>query len=299
MPKISVIIPTKNRAQDVVECVNSVLVSIYKDFEIIIVDDNSEDDSVAVIEKQFRDNSLITLLSSHKDLGAGGSRNSGAFKATGKYILFVDNDNVIDPKMIEHLVGFFEKTPDCGMVGPLMLYKNDPSLIWMYFADINMMTSMARYKGNQEKNEGQYPEIQRVGHLPNCFMVLNKDFKKVKGFDEKFFIMYEEADLAEKIKRQLGKNIYLVSKAVTKHNVEINPESEQNTLGLRSTWRAFLVPRNRIYFMRKNASLFQLIAFFTIFNNAILVYYVFNLIKRKKFDFVVQYVKGFLAGFFL
>lgn len=278
---------------------DSILESTYKDFEIIVVDDNSTDNTFLELKKRYAGKNQVTVFSSPKNLGAGGARNLGVKNAKGKYLLFIDNDNIIDKKMIDRLVDFFDKTPNCGMVGPLMLYKEDPSLIWLYFADINMWTSMARYKGTLEKDKGQYPKVVKVGHLPNCFMMLREDFEGIGGFDEKFIIMYEEADIAEKIKKQLKKNIYIFTKAVTRHNVEKNPKSEQNTLGLRSTWRAFLVPRNRIYFMKKNADFLQKLAFFSVFNNVIFVYYVANLVLRKRFDFALAYIKGFFAGFFL
>lgn len=295
--KVSVVIPTFNRASDVTDCLNSVLQSDYKSIEVIVVDNASSDDTVAKIEENFRGN--VKLIKAGVNLGAGGGRNRGAKGAVGDYLLFVDSDNVIDKKMIGELVSFFDNHDECGMVGPLMLYKKDSSIIWLYYADINMFTSQAKYRGTGEKDKKQYNEIIEVGHLPNCFMVRRNDFEKMGGFDEKYIVMYEEAELAEKIKKILKKKIYLCSKAITLHNVELPSEHDDKVnFGFVSAQRAYLTGRNRVYFMRKNASLLQFLSFFFIFNPLILLYYEFTLIKRREFKKAIAYFKGNIDGFF-
>jgi len=295
--KVSIIIPTFNRLKDVISCINSIFNSDYDYFEVIVVDNVSVDDTVAKIEECFRNK--VTLIKAGVNLGAGGGRNRGAKEAKGDYLLFVDSDNVIDKKMIGELVSFFNNHDECGMVGPLMKYKKEPSIIWLYYADIDMYTSQAKYRGTDEKDEKQYNEIIDVGHLPNCFMVRKNDFEKVGGFDEKYIIMYEEADLAEKIKRILKKKIYLYTKAITFHNVELPSEDDDRVnYGFVSERRAYLTARNRVYFMRKNASLIQFISFFFIFNPLILIYYEINLLKKRKFKMALAYLKGNIAGFF-
>lgn len=296
--KVSVITPTFNRSKNVISCINSILKSDYNNIEIVIVDNASSDDTVAKIEKNFR--GKVKLIKSNVNLGAGGGRNKGAEEAQGDYLLFVDSDNVIDKKMIRELVSFFNNHDECGMVGPLMLYKKDPHIIWLYYADINMFTSQAKYKGTDEKNIKQYNEIIEVGHLPNCFMVRKSNFKKIGGFDEKYIIMYEEADLAKKIKRILNKKIYLYSKAITFHNVELpNKRNDKVNFGFASVQKAYLTARNRVYFMKKNASLFQLFSFFVIFNPLILFYYEIKLLKNGKFKKAWAYLKGNIRGVFI
>lgn len=295
---VSVIIPTFDRQSDVLNCAASILNSSYREIEIIIVDNNSSDRTVEELTKKYSMDSRLKLIKSKTNLGAGGGRNRGAEEAEGKYLLFVDSDNVVDGRMIDHLTNFFENHPDCGMVGPLMLLESDRETIWTYFADINMFTSQAKYKGTGEKNVGQFPEIVPVGHIPNCFMVKRTDFKKVGGFEEKYIVVYEEADLAEKIKR-LGKKVYLFTKAITYHAVELSKTNDRNNYGFRSSERAFLLARNRVYFMRRNATLIQFITFFFIFNPLIFLYYEMNLLRNRDFVKAASYACGMCKGFFL
>jgi len=295
---VSVIIPTLNRRDDVVNCISSVLSSDYKEIEVIVVDNASKDNTVKKIQEIFGENYKVRLIQSDINLGAAGGRNKGESYANGEYLLFVDCDNVIDRRMISYLVEFFENKIDCGMVGPLMLFKDNPSLIWIYSADINMWTSRALYQGTGEKDKKQYKEIEEVGHIPNCFMVKKEDFEKIGGFDEKYLIMFEEADLAEKIKKRLKNKIYLYTKAKTYHNVDL-PNTDGKSFGFRSKERAFLTARNRIYFMRKNASIFQLLIFLFFYNPLIFIYYQFFLIKNKQYEKAWFYLRGNIEGLFM
>lgn len=296
--KVSVVIPTYNRSSDVIECVRSVLKSNYLNIEVIVADNGSKDDTVGLLEKNFQSNANFKLVKCDHNLGAGGGRNLGAKHALGEYILFVDSDNVVDKAMVSKLVKFFEQEK-CCMVGPLMLFKKDPKLIWLYSADINMWTSGAHYLGTGENNRGQYEDKIKVGHLPNCFMVKKSDFEKIGGFDEKYLVMYEEADLAEKLKKVTGKNIYLFTKAVTFHNAELpDKNSKDKSMGFRTDERAFLTARNRVYFMKKNASFLQFIVFLAIFNLLYLLYYEVQLLKAGYLTKARAYLKGSLFGLF-
>lgn len=299
VPRVSVIIPTMDRSDDVITCIDSVAQSTYPNIEIIVVDNGSTDDTVARIKNQFGQLNNLKLIESAVNLGAGGGRNRGAREANGEYLLFVDSDNSIDEEMIAHLVSFFETHADCGMVGPLMLYQEDPTIIWLYFADINMYTSQAIYRGTGEKDVGQYGSVVKVGHLPNCFMVRSDEFWKVGGFDERYIVMYEEAELAEKIKQRLRKCVYLYPKAVTHHNVELNAERTRNDVIFSASRQAYLVARNRIYFMKRNASPLQQLIFFLIFNNVSLLYYEVKLLRRREFAKAWAYLRGWAIGFFL
>lgn len=292
---VSVIVPTFNRSEDVMLCIRSIMDSTYPYLEIIVVDNASTDNTQRKIMAFDKDRRLRVVLSP-TNLGAGGGRNRGAEEANGKYLLFVDSDNVIDRKMISELIHFFEENDDCGIVGPLMLIKSHPDRIWTYFADINMYSSRAFYKGYGEKNHKQYSEKTLTGHIPNCFMVKKADFEKVGGFDEKYFIMYEEADLAERIKRHLKKKIYFFTKAITYHNVEFTEVSDPAIF--RSPERAFLTARNRVYFMKKNAGLFRLIIFSVFFNSFIMLYYLLLLARKSRWTDAGAYLRGNIAGYF-
>ena len=97
--KISVIIPTYNRENLIGKSINSVLNQTYQNFEIIVIDDGSKDNTSKVI-KQFHD-SRIKYIKLTQNKGGSNARNIGIKKAKGKYISFLDSDDLLYPKKLE------------------------------------------------------------------------------------------------------------------------------------------------------------------------------------------------------
>ena len=293
---VSVIIPTHNRQHDVIRCVKSILLTTNIKYEIIIVDNGSTDGTYKELVDHFGSTQRVSIVLSEINLGAGGGRNLGATSAQGDYLLFIDSDNVIDDKMIE-LLSDAMNSSEVGMVGPLMLYGERPDKIWTYFADINPWTSRAFYLGNKEEAKQSLPTRIVSGHIPNCFMVRRVDFEKVKGFDEYYIVMYEEADLAERIKKFLGKQIVIDTRAITYHHVAFEQsQSDGYSLGIRDATRAYLLARNRIHFVKNNFKPIQKIFFFLVMNNVVALFYCFHFVRAKKWGFARSYLKGIIAG---
>ena len=105
---VSVIMLSYNRQKWIERAIQSILNQTYKDFEFIIVDNGSSDNSVAIIEKMQQNDERIRLKCIEKS-SIGRGRNVGLDMANGKYIAFVDDDDVAEPKMLEVLVNNMEK----------------------------------------------------------------------------------------------------------------------------------------------------------------------------------------------
>lgn len=102
MPKISIIIPVYNTADYLKECFDSILAQTFCDYEVIVVDDGSTDNSPAICDEYATIDSRIKVL--HKtNEGVSAARNSGLNNATGKYITFIDSDDTVLPSMLEDL----------------------------------------------------------------------------------------------------------------------------------------------------------------------------------------------------
>lgn len=102
MEKVSVIIPVYNDEKYLHQCVDSVLKQTYHNLEVILVDDGSTDQSPTICEEYRQQDSRVRVMHK-KNGGVGSSRNAGLSMATGKYILFVDNDDWLDERHIEQL----------------------------------------------------------------------------------------------------------------------------------------------------------------------------------------------------
>lgn len=105
---VSVIIPIYNVEQYLEPCIKSILTQTYDNLEIILVDDGSTDESLAICDRYRElDNRIIVIHKSNS--GLSDARNAGLNRARGKYILFVDSDDVISTKMVEILLGICEE----------------------------------------------------------------------------------------------------------------------------------------------------------------------------------------------
>lgn len=114
MADISVIIPTYNRAEKVVRAIDSVLRQTYKDFEIIVFDDGSTDNTEEVIGA-ITDKRLV-FIPGKINRGAGAARNEGVKHAKGKYIAFLDSDDEWLPEKLEKQLEYIKCHPEVGMV---------------------------------------------------------------------------------------------------------------------------------------------------------------------------------------
>ena len=108
MQKISVIVPIYNSEQYIYECIKSVTGQTFPEFELILVDDGSADNSRVICEKEGEKDSRIRLIyQEHK--GVSEARNIGMDAATGKYLFFLDSDDMIHPQLLEKLYELQEK----------------------------------------------------------------------------------------------------------------------------------------------------------------------------------------------
>ena len=112
MPKVSVIIPTYNSAQYIAEAIESVLAQTYKDYEIIVVDDGSIDNTREVL-KPFMDKIIYVYK---ENGGQASARNLGIKMSKGEYIAFLDSDDIWLPQKLELQVELLDSRPEVGLV---------------------------------------------------------------------------------------------------------------------------------------------------------------------------------------
>ena len=107
-PIISIIVPVYNAQNYIEKCLNSILNQDIKDFEIIVVNDASDDDTINIL-KNYAKNKQIVLINNEENLGTGESRNKGILFARGKYIGFVDNDDWVEKNYFSSMVKKMEE----------------------------------------------------------------------------------------------------------------------------------------------------------------------------------------------
>jgi glycosyltransferase involved in cell wall biosynthesis len=114
MPSISVLITSFNRENYIAEAIESVLISTFKDFELIIVDDCSMDTTVEIARQYEILDSRIKVYVNEKNLGDYPNRNKAASYAIGKYLKYLDSDDTMSSICLERMVREMENNPDCA-----------------------------------------------------------------------------------------------------------------------------------------------------------------------------------------
>lgn len=113
-PNVSVIIPTYNRKDLVSEAISSVLKQTYQNFEIIVIDDGSTDDTENSLRALIQTEKINYIKTLHR--GISHARNTGISSTKGPYIAFLDNDDLWLPKKLERQIAILEKDPSIGII---------------------------------------------------------------------------------------------------------------------------------------------------------------------------------------
>ncbi|MBI3341978.1 glycosyltransferase family 2 protein [Candidatus Curtissbacteria bacterium] len=179
-------------------------------YEIIVVDNNSEDGSSQYLKKNF---SKIKLIASPENVGFGKGNNLGIKEAEGDYIFFFNSDAYLIDESIERLFKRANNIPDLGAIAPLILNEDKtiqqsggyfPTLLkvffWMSFIDdLPGGTWLKPYHIDHDSFYGKERELDWVTGA--AFMVPKKVLEKVGTFDKEIFMYGEDVDLCHRIKK--------------------------------------------------------------------------------------------------
>lgn len=303
MIKYSVIIPAYNRCQEVKECIFSLMKTGRKDFEIIVVDDFSSDNTTELLNEIKINN--LTIYKNLRNSGATVSRNNGAKKAKGEYLFLLDSDTEVDKNIFNAFDKAILELDNVGIIAPKIYYFNDKKRIWYAGSWINLLTSQAHYRGIDELDKGQFCQVIRLkgGHVPTAFLVPRELFFEVGSFDENLVIGFEEPFIAQEIEKT-GKIIYFYPSAMLYHKIPLAQNDSNTVLGTIKTFFtfisfrnpriAFYTSRNRVWFMKKYSKNYLLFLFF--FLPLLNIIYLIKSIFSNNMIFYKQILKGSLDG---
>lgn len=291
---VSVVIVTKDRKKDLIECLDSYLRSSYHPLEIIVVDNASRPPLATWLPKKYPS---VNLVTSDTNLGAAEGRNRGLTNTKGEHILFTDDDAKADWDMIKHLVEVFKKKDKAGIVQPLVYDKQKKNILQGAGHDISLLTGRIKAWGVREEDLGQYDGLRLVPMSGCVWMVKREVFDKIGNYDREYFIPYEDSDFSLRV-RKADYEIYCYSLAKTWHQgikrSFVHPILEW--LGITSAERAYRVARNKIIFMRKHSPFPKNIFFFFVLLPLYTIAHSLMIIFAGKLDILVRYWLGLLSG---
>jgi GT2 family glycosyltransferase len=171
MPKISVIIPTYNSAKYIAQAIESVLAQTYSDYEIIVVDDGSTDDTVAVLRPYL--DRITYIYQDNKKLPA--ARNAGIAASSGAYLAFLDSDDLFLPDKLAVQTRCLDERPDVGLVASGYQYVDEAGQL------------LAESQSWVDRPAITLESLLFGGLTPPVAVLLRREwFDRVDGFDEQF-----------------------------------------------------------------------------------------------------------------
>ena|SRR2546425_3066073 len=238
---VSVITPSYERFGALLACVESVQGSARipdGGIEIIVVTSGYSKPELETLRKVG-----CQVVALDKPVCTSESRNIGVSTSSGEYLLFLDDDNVVNSNSIWLLWQSMVAWPEAAVVGPAMYYGADPNRLWC--AGVRRSRLLMKTTLRQHLPE-VLPERMSSEDLPNCFMVRRSDFYLVNGFDAvRFPQQWEEADLARRLAWSTGGQVYVIPSARIWHHIETQLARR---LHLRNAPRAYLCARGRAMF---------------------------------------------------
>ena len=307
-PTISAVIPTYNRATMVCDCVRSVLATGYPALEVIVVDDFSPDDTGARLRAEFGGDPRVRYQRNERNTFQAVSRNNGARNATGDYLLFLDDDNLVHKGIFTELLAVFSAHPNAGLVAPLAIHQRPgkTNAVWSLGSDFNRWTSQPKdshpnlpYGEFEKMTSTSADKVFPTTYYPNGFMVPRTVFDAVRGFEESYEQIFEESDFGWKI-MESGRDCLIAAEARTDHLGFLEPGCVPalRQLGIEKPRRTYCFARNRLRFARRHFNPAQILSVTIIFAPLSALYYCGVALKNRRPDIAWAYLKGTFAGIF-
>jgi hypothetical protein len=224
---LSIIIVNYN----VKEFLQNLIHSIYKagenlKYEIIIVDNASDDGSVEFLREKFPQ---IQLIVNDKNLGFSKANNIGLKHAKGKYILLLNPDTIVQEDTFEKMISFFERTPDAGMAGCKILNPDGTLQLacrrsfpgpWTSFCKVTGLSNLfpkSRFFAKYNLTYQDENETYEVDAISGSFMMIKREaYEKVGNLDEQFFMYGEDLDWCYRMQKA-GYKVYYVHNTTIIH----------------------------------------------------------------------------------
>jgi GT2 family glycosyltransferase len=193
-PLVVIVILNTNRCQDTLECLASIQQNTYSNYHVIVLDNNSTDGSVQAIQDEFPDTQIIELA---ENLGYAGNNNVGiraALNQDADWVFVLNEDTILDPGCLSHLVIVGESSSIVGIVGPMVYHHDEPDVIQSAGGLLGPNWDSI-HLAKDEPDQGQFTDPHRVEWISGCGIMVRRDvIEEVGMIDARFFYFWEETE---------------------------------------------------------------------------------------------------------
>lgn len=242
MTKVSIIISNYNGRRHTVDCLRSLDTISFVDYEIILYDNGSTDDTAQVVKKTFK---RVRVVKRKDNIGYCKGINDAYRYAKGKYILLLNNDTLVTKDFLTTLVRRMEEDSKNAVVQPKLIFQNTKKLQagCTFFTD----TGFLYYFGHgKDPNDPKYNVPMQIYSVNGACMLIRRDvIEKIGLFDEDFFLYFEETDFCHRA-LLAGYKIWYEPKAVVFHIGSVDNSRYKYSL------LVYYATRNRLVSYLKN-----------------------------------------------
>lgn len=247
MVNVSIVILNWNTSGDTIECLESIRKQRYKDYEVVLVDNGSEEQYFKKLKSYvLKFKKRIRLFRLKKNIGFTGGSEYGLEKSRGNYILFLNNDTLVDKNFIIELLKPFKNYENVGATVPKLLFYKDGNTKKLQHGGSRLTYyGMVKDEGIGKTDSRKFSKEKEDGCITGaCFMISRKVFDKLdEGFCRFYFTYFEEVDLSWRM-RSSGFKIIYAPKSVVYHkgsvSIKVNRKiSTQDMFSIRNKYLTY------------------------------------------------------------
>ena len=211
LPKIFIIVLSYNGGKLIKNCLKSLQKVDYQNLSIVVIDNNSQDDSVKKIRVLFP---KVTVIENSDNIGFAGGNNIGiryALKNKADYVLLLNQDTEVEPDFLIELIKIASKDSQIGLLSPLIFWKKTKQ-VWFSKGEINWFNMKSYHQRKLVAGDPFQSEF-----LTGCSLLIRREvFEKIGLLDERFFLYWEDADFSLRAKK-LGFEVVVVPNSKIYH----------------------------------------------------------------------------------
>jgi len=218
-PLVSIIIVNYNGFKYLKECLDSILNNTYKNIEVIVVDNNSQDKSVSYVRKNYPNIILIDEKTNH---GFAGGNNIGYLHSKGEIIILLNNDTKIEKDFITKFLNVFLDFPDCGAAQSKIVLYDNPEILDCAGSFCSPITILYHYGYLKKSDDKKFNIPYEIFSAKGASMIIKREvIERVGFFNERFWHYYEETDFCHRVVNS-GYKIYYYPKATCYHKIGVS-----------------------------------------------------------------------------
>lgn len=245
LPLVHIVVLSWNRSKTVLRCLAQLSRLDYPNFRTVVVDNCSDDNSIAMIRAHYPS---IDLIENSVNQGYAGGANRGiehALASNAEFVWLLNDDTTFDPKILSVLVAHMLADGRVVASSPLIRYEDDPMRIQFCGTYVDCVSAKVRglkSLDDEKPRDGEFPVLVGAALLLRC-----DTLRKIGMFDETLFAYWEDFDLSMRLVHQ-GGLLAVVPQATLYHSATAAPHSTF----VRPAYYHYLINRNEYFFWKRH-----------------------------------------------